>query len=182
MINYDLSKIILIIKICVPITNRRRRLIKKVSKKTSQMNTSDFTTTLLVDENPEAVFNAINNVRGWWQGAIEGNSSELNDEFSYRMKEFHFSKQKVVELIAGEKVVWLVTDSKLSFTKDQSEWTGTKIIFEITEHENKTQLRFTHVGLVPKFECYGACSNGWQQLIQQSLFSLVTTGKGKAVF
>jgi hypothetical protein len=146
------------------------------------MSTSGFTTTILVDESPSTVFNAINNVRGWWQGAIEGDSTKLNDEFTYRMKEFHFSKQKVVEIIPDKKVVWLVTESQLNFIKDKTEWTGTNIIFDITEQDNKTQLRFTHVGLNPDIECYGACSNGWQQLIQQSLFSLITTGKGKDVF
>ncbi|MFM6924482.1 MAG: SRPBCC domain-containing protein [Ferruginibacter sp.] len=146
------------------------------------MSNTDFTTTILVDQSPIAVFNAVNNVTGWWQGQIEGSSHKLNDEFTYRMKEFHYSKQKVVECITGKKVVWLVTDSKLSFTKDQSEWTGTTISFEITEQDNKTQLRFTHIGLVPKFECYGDCSNAWEQLVQQSLFSLITTGKGKDIF
>jgi Activator of Hsp90 ATPase homolog 1-like protein len=146
------------------------------------MTTSNFTTTIVVDNSPTEVFNAINNVRGWWQGEIEGSTNKLNDEFSYRMKEFHFSKQKLVEIIPDEKVVWLVTESNLTFIKDMSEWTGTKIYFEISEINNKTQLRFTHIGLVPQIECFGACSNGWEQLIQQSLFSLITTGKGKEVF
>lgn len=146
------------------------------------MNTTDFTTTILVDQSPQQVFNAINNVRGWWQGTIEGSSNKLNDEFSYRMKEFHFSKQKITEIIPDKKVVWLVTESQLNFIEDKTEWTGTSISFEITEQDNKTQLRFTHAGLNPEVECYGACSNGWQQLIQQSLLSLITTGKGKDVF
>ena len=146
------------------------------------MNTTDFTTTILVDETPSTVFNAVNHVSGWWQGEIKGSSNNLNDEFTYRMKEFHFSKQKVVEFIPDKKVVWLVTESQLNFIKDKNEWTGTKIIFEITEQDNKTQLRFTHVGLHQNIECYGACSNGWQQLIQQSLLSFITTGKGKNVF
>ena len=146
------------------------------------MTTTNFTTTILVDQSPHEVFNAINNVSGWWQGAIEGSTNKLNDEFTYRMKEFHFSKQKIVEFIPDKKVVWVVTESNLNFIKDKSEWTGTSIIFEITEQDNKTQLHFTHAGLVAAFECYDACSNGWQQLIQQSLFSFITTGKGKDVF
>lgn len=146
------------------------------------MNTTDFTTTILVDQSPQEVFNAINNVRGWWQGAIEGSSNKLNDEFSYQMKEFHFSKQKITEIIPDKKVVWLVTESQLNFIKDKDEWTGTTIRFDITEQDNKTQLRLTHVGLNPQIECYADCSIGWTQLVQQSLFSLITTGKGKDVF
>jgi len=75
-----------------------------------------------------------------------------------------------------------VTDSNLNFVKDKDEWTGTKIIFEISEINNKTQLRFTHQGLVPQFECFGDCSNAWSMLIHDSLMSLITTGKGKKVF
>ena len=146
------------------------------------METKDFTTTILADKTPKEIFDAINNVRGWWQGTIEGSTDKLHDEFIYRMEEFHFSKQKLVEVIPNQKVVWLVTDSQLNFIKDKNEWTGTKIIFEISEKNNKTQLRFTHVGLVNEIECYDACSNAWSQLIQESLFSLITTGKGKKVF
>ncbi len=146
------------------------------------MKNQDFTTTILVDQTPTEVFNAINNVGGWWHGEIKGSANKLGDEFTYRMKEFHFSKQKVVELIPNKKIVWLVTESQLNFIKDKDEWTGTKIIFEISEKNNQTQVRFTHQGLAPKIECYKDCSNGWSQLIQKSLFSLVTTGKGKNVF
>lgn len=144
--------------------------------------TTNFTTTFFVDQTPQEVFNAVNNVSAWWQGEVEGNTTKLNDEFVYRMEDIHFSKQKLVEVVPKQKIVWRVTDSNLDFAKDKSEWTGTEIIFEITEISNKTQLRFTHVGLAPKFECYDACSNAWEQLIQKSLFSLITTGKGKRVF
>ena len=146
------------------------------------MTTTDFTTTILVDQSPKEVFNAINNVRGWWQGEIEGNTDKLNEEFTYRVEGIHFSKQKLVEVIPNRKVVWLITDSKLDFIEDKTEWTGTKIIFEISEVKNKTQLRFTHEGLAPEVECYDACSNAWGALIQKSLFSLITTGKGVKVF
>jgi hypothetical protein len=146
------------------------------------MAKTDFTTTILVDETPKEAFDAINNVKAWWQGEIKGKSAKLNDEFSYRMEDFHYSKQKLVEFVPNKKVVWLITNSKLTFTKDKSEWTGTKIIFAISKVKNKTQVRFTHSGLVPKFECYGDCSNAWTQLVGKSLFSLITTGKGKKVF
>ena len=145
------------------------------------MMNPNYTTSISVERSAKEVFTAINNVRGWWQGEIEGESGKLNDEFDYRMKEHHFSRQKLVEFIPGEKVVWLVTDSNLRFT-NKTEWTGTKNIFDISEVNNKTQVLFTHLGLVPAFECYGDCSNAWEQLIQESLFSLITTGKGTKVF
>ena len=33
----------------------------------------------------------------------------------------------------------------------------------------KTEVRFTHMGLVPQCECYGNCSNGWGLLINGDL-------------
>ena len=144
------------------------------------MKTSDFTTTISVDQTPQEAFEAINNVRDWWPGEIEGNTTKLNGEFSYRYKKMHYSNQKLVEVIPGKKVIWLVTESSLNFVENKSEWTGTKIIFEIFEKDNKTQVRFTHQGLVPQFECFDACSNAWTDIIRDGLRELITTGKGEA--
>ncbi|HEY5823628.1 MAG TPA: hypothetical protein VIT44_04640, partial [Cyclobacteriaceae bacterium] len=98
---------------------------KLLNKNNAQiMTTKDFTTTILVGQSPKEVFNAISDPRGWWQGEIIGSTDKLNDEFTYRMEDIHFSKQKLVEVVPENKVVWLVTDSKLNFIDDKSEWTG----------------------------------------------------------
>jgi uncharacterized protein YndB with AHSA1/START domain len=143
------------------------------------MTTSDFTTTLLVDQTPKEVFRAINNVRGWWSEEIEGSTDKLNDEFTYQYKDVHHCRMKLIEIVPEKKVAWLVLDNYFNFTKDKSEWNGTKINFEISKQNNKTQIRFTHLGLVPQYECFDICSNAWSKYIQQSLLSLITTGKGQ---
>ena len=146
------------------------------------MSNSNFTLTLAVDQPAKQVYDAINNVAAWWHGEVIGNTNQLNAAFTYQMETFHFSTQKIVELVPNKKIVWLVTQSNLSFIKQTDEWTGTQIIFEIETVNNKTQVHFTHQGLVPSVECYGACSGGWTALIQKSLYSLITTGKGQNVF
>ena len=143
------------------------------------MTASDFNTILLVDETPAEVFNAINNVRGWWSENIEGGTTRLNDEFTYQFKDVHKCTMKLIEVIPDKKVVWLVLDNYFNFTEDKTEWTGTKIEFEISEKENKTQLHFTHRGLVPAYECYNICFDAWSNYINNSLRSLITTGKGQ---
>ena len=95
------------------------------------------------------------------------------------MEDIHYSKQKVVEMTPNEKVVWLVTESKLNFINDKSEWTGTKIIFEISQEKTKTKLQFTHLGLVKEYECYNICQGAWTTYIQGSLRNLITKGKGQ---
>jgi uncharacterized protein YndB with AHSA1/START domain len=142
------------------------------------MTASDFTTTLLVDQTPKEVFNAINNVRGWWSEEIEGSTDKLNVEFKYHYEDVHRCQMKIVEFVPDQKVVWLVMDNYFKFTQDKTEWTNTKISFEISKQGNKTQLRFTHLGLVPEYECYNICRDAWTNYIQNSLRSLIATGQG----
>jgi hypothetical protein len=143
------------------------------------MTSTDFTTTIVVDQTPKEVFNAINNVRGWWSEEIEGGTAKLNDEFNYHYKDVHSCKMKITEFIPGKKVVWDVLENYFSFTKDKSEWIGTKIIFEITEKNNKTEIHFTHKGLIPEYECYSICEDSWNNYMKVSLRNLIATGKGQ---
>lgn len=142
------------------------------------MTTQDFTTTFLVDQTPEAAFAAITNVRGWWSGEIEGETAKVGDVFTYRYKDIHRSTQRVSEAIPGRKVVWDVLDAYLKFTENKTEWNGTRVIFEISRHGDRTAIRFTHQGLVPAFECYDDCSSAWSFYINDSLRGLIATGKG----
>jgi hypothetical protein len=144
------------------------------------MKTTDFTTAILVDQTPEEAFEAINNVCGWWTGkpGIEGSTSKLGDEFTYSYEPHHYSKQKITELIPGKKIAWKITESTINFVDDKKEWTGTKIIFDISKkRDGKTEVRFTHLGLVPGIECYEGCSSAWGSYISSSLKNLISSGK-----
>ena len=145
---------------------------------TTQKNPS-FTLTISVDQTPHEAFEAINDVRSWWSGEIDGPTDELGGEFTYRYSKMHSSKQKITELVPGKRVVWRVVDSHLGFTKNQQEWTGTRMIFDIARKGDMTEVRFTHEGLVPTLECYDACFEGWTKLVQGNLRSLIATAKGQ---
>lgn len=143
------------------------------------MNSSGFTTSFVVDQTPDEVFDAIANVRGWWSGEIDGVTDTLGAEFTYRYKNLHDTTQKITEWVPGKKAVWHVVDSHINFVRNTTEWNHTDIVFEITRKNGQTELRFTHVGLVPTIECYGGCSGAWGFFINDSLRSLITTGKGQ---
>jgi len=137
-----------------------------------------YSTSYTVEQSPDEIFAAILDVGAWWTGTIEGHADTLDAEFTYRHPPQHYSRQRVAELEPGRRVVWQVTDSHLAFVSEPSEWTGSEILFDIVPVAGGTELRFTHVGLVPEVECYAGCSTGWLHYINGSLHSLITTGEG----
>ena len=139
---------------------------------------TNFSTSFSVDRTPEEVFAAVTNVRGWWSGDIEGNTDTLGAVFTYRYRDMHRSTQRITEIVPNKKVVWEVSNSYLSFVKDTSEWDGSKVVFEISVNGEKTELRFTHVGLTPEGECYEDCSAAWSFYVNSSLRNLIATGTG----
>ena len=146
------------------------------------MEIKNYTATIEIAKSPSAIFNNINEVSKWWatkefNGKCEGQSSKLNDEFEVRFGDAHYSKQKLVEVIPNSKIVWLVTDSQLNWLTNKTEWTNTKMIFEITTNGDLSALHFTHEGLVPEQECYLQCEKGWNMLIKERLFSFINDSK-----
>ena len=150
------------------------KILKKKTVK-AQSLTHRFT----VNRSPKEVFDAINNVRGWWSGEIEGETDKLGDVWTYRYKTFHRSQQKITKLVPGKQVVWLVTDGYLSFVDDQTEWNGTKIIFDIKKKKGETEVVFTHQGLTSDDQCFNDCNNAWGSYIKGSLKNLMMRGKGQ---
>lgn len=142
------------------------------------MTTTDFTFTLETEQSPEHVFKTIRDVRSWWSGlygeSFTGDSEELHDEFSFWAGDgAHYSKQRLIEVVPNKKMVWLITESELTFIEQTDEWVGTKVIFEISEKNGKTELVFTHQGLTPEVECYNSCAPGWSSYLQGKLLPLI---------
>ena len=157
--------------------NQNEAIVEKHGIARKSMSDQHYTTTIEVDQTPHAAFAAINNVRGWWSGEIEGDTDKLGAEFTYRVPDIHYCKMTITEFIPGKKVVWHVLDSDISYTQVKTEWTDTRISFEISTKGGKTEVRFTHIGLVPAYECYRDCSNAWGSLIHGSLRTLIVTGQ-----
>lgn len=141
------------------------------------MANKSFQYSFSTSKNPSEVFAHLINPKNWWVGlfgeTIEGKSEGINDEFSFRAGDgVHYSNQKMTELLADKKIVWLVTESNLSFLNNPNEWAGTKICFDIEKVGDETQVTFTHIGLIPPIECYGGCSSAWTQYLQNLLAHL----------
>ena len=142
------------------------------------MKKKDYQTSIVVETTPQNAFKAINNVSKWWSEDFEGSLKKLNDVFTV-----HFGKVyitiKVTELVPDKKIIWYVTDCNKPWLKNKKEWNDTQLQWELSEKDGKTQINFTHVGLVPEVECFGVCSNAWDEYLHESLVNLIQSGKGK---
>ena len=141
------------------------------------MENRNFNTTITVNNSANEAFNAINDVSKWWTKNTKGSSRNNGDVFTVTFGDT-FATFKIIEMVAGKKVVWLTTDCNLHWMKDKKEWKDTTMSFEISTSGNTTQIHFTHIGLIPEVECFNACSKGWDYYIKGSLFKLLTEGKG----
>lgn len=140
---------------------------------------TSFTTTFLVDRPRQEVFDAVNDVAGWWSQEVVGVTDRVGGEFDYHYRDIHRCTLRVTDLVPGRRVAWRVVDNHFDFVQDQDEWQDTDIVFDITDAGAATQVRFTHAGLVSALECYDVCSNAWAGYIDGSLRELILTGVGR---
>ena len=141
------------------------------------MKKQDYNATIVAKTSAAEAFSNFNRVSAWWTENTEGDTDSLDSVFTIHFGEA-FVTFKVVEFIPEKKVVWLVTDCYLHWLNDKKEWKDTRISCEFSTEKELTQLHFTHIGLAPGIECYDGCVKGWDQYFKDSLFRLITEGKG----
>ncbi len=143
------------------------------------MSDQSYTTSITVDRPAREVFDAINDVSSWWNEDLTGETNRVGAEFVHEVAGIHRARMQVTELTPGRTIVWRVLENWMSFIDDQREWVGTEIRFDLTDTDGGTEIRFTHVGLVPNYECFDVCDVAWSFYIQQSLRSHITDGTGQ---
>jgi uncharacterized protein YndB with AHSA1/START domain len=135
----------------------------------SLLEAPGYTNEVSINAPPARVFDALTTAAGlasWWTPTVEAREGELT---------FRFDEQRITmrvdEAVPVSSVVWTC----LEHTKFP-EWRGTTLRFALSGDE-ATVLRFTHLGLEPECECYGACSRGWDHYLA-SLMRAVTGAGG----
>ena len=138
----------------------------------------NYTKTISVTKSPEEAFRAIQNFRGWWSEEIEGNTDKVNETFFYHYRDIHQCKIRLIEAVPFSRLAYRVEENDFNFVKDKSEWVNTRLVFDIAPEARGTKITFTHEGLVPAYECYKVCNDGWNEYIGHSLKNFIETGKG----
>ncbi|MBP1164946.1 hypothetical protein JOE44_001830 [Chryseobacterium sp. PvR013] len=143
-------------------------------------NVEDYIHEIEVNSTADRIYHALTQeIPLWWTELFEGSSSEAGNLFTIRFGDQIHKTMRVKELIHNTKIVWWVEDSLIALPelKNQTEWIGTTIVWEMEQKENSSVLMLTHIGLNPNIECYEICSNGWRQFLG-SLTKFLETGEG----
>ena len=137
---------------------------------------ANYTVAIEVAKPPNDVFNHVIHLSKWWPEEFEGESIKLNTEFVFKTGDGHYSKNKVIEFVPNKKIVWLTTESIRK--TDNFDWTGTKMIFELTPKGDNTLLKFTYDGVVLENE-----SDRLVQIcdmtVKEMFYNFIINGKGK---
>jgi len=140
----------------------------------------DITHNLTIKASPETIYNAVSSeegIRGWWSkdcnvGTEEGDKSLLKFDKEGKIVEMGF---KTVSLKPNKKVVWECTENV------NPAWINTKIITEISETENGSQVVFSHAEFDEKWkgqDPFEMTKTGWEHFAS-SLVSYCETGEGQ---
>jgi hypothetical protein len=138
--------------------------------------TANYTVEIEVEKSPNDVFNNLINLKKWWPEDFEGEDIKLNSEFIFTTGDSHYSKNKVIEFVPNEKLVWLATESIRK--TDNYDWTGTKMIFELTPKDNYTIVKFTYDGVVLENES-DRLVQICDMILKEMFYKFITNGKGK---
>lgn len=136
--------------------------------------------TIELDKASDKIYDALTDeIQKWWTEMFEGSAIQKGDTFTVRFGESVFKTMKVEELTINQRVVWYVESSLIAIPdlKNQTEWVGTTIVWEMVNKGSGSQLSLEHIGLNPTIECYNICTNGWKQFTN-SLKLHVESGNG----
>jgi uncharacterized protein YndB with AHSA1/START domain len=152
-----------------------------IERKEVVMKEQSYQSSFTAPVSPKEAMEKISCVPEWWGKDFEGKSQKLNDVFTVRFPNGDRYQAKVVEIQPESKITWEFIDAYQGWVKDQAEWVGTKILWEVTPQQEGVEVKMTHAGLVPELECFETCSHGWQYLMHESLSKLLNEGKGHPV-
>jgi len=130
---------------------------------------------------PAALYAALTTpegLRGWWTQECEV-ANAVGGTIHFRFGGTH-KAMRIERLEPSREVRWLCTAAHIDLDQltHKDEWVGTQLVFHLTpDGQGQTRLDFEHLGLVPAFECYDLCSNGWRYFLG-SLHQFVETGHG----
>ena len=137
---------------------------------------ANYAVDIEVSKTPNEVFSNLVNLKKWWPEDFVGEDIKLGSEFIFTTGDSHYSKNKVSEFVPNKKLAWIVTESIRK--TDNFDWSGTKMIFELTPKVNSTIVKFTYDGVVLENET-DRLVKICDLTLKEIFYDFVVNGKGK---
>jgi len=133
-----------------------------------------YSVVIELPKSQQEVFNHLINLKKWWPEDFEGDPIRLNSEFIFTTGDSHYSKNKVIEFVPNQKFTWLTTEAIRK--TDGYDWTGTKMIFELTTNVDQTLISFTYDGVVFEHE-YDRLVMICDMTLKEMFYNFIMNGK-----
>ncbi len=112
--------------------------------------TTSYSVSMPIARTPAEVFTGLTDLKKWWPEKFDGEEIRLHSEFMLTTGDSHYSRNKVMEWVPMERLMWVATGAIRR--TDGYDWTGAKFIFELTPEGGGTLVTFTYDGVVLKGE------------------------------
>lgn len=126
----------------------------------TETTSTDYRRTVSLDAPPEQVFellSTLDGLREWWSDAEVTGDAGAGGDVRLEFPGHGYCVLHVDEAAAPSLVRWTCTENSM-----MPEWLGTSPTFEVGDAGNgRSTLSVHHVGLVPAFDCYDQCHQGW---------------------
>ena len=121
----------------------------------------DILHAILIDASPETVYDAItqeDGLKSWWTTDVKAEQKEgAVSVFGFYNHSVVF-KMQIDELSKNKCVRW-------GCLGDDKEWKGTKLRFDLSQQDGKTNLLFAHTGWQSTKGYYAMCNTTWGHLM-----------------
>lgn len=106
----------------------------------------------------------------WWSDRVEKTDTGFTIRFNNSHVTCAFDPENPLH--------WDVTDAKMIIedVADDTEWTGTSLIWTITPTDQGTDITLHHKGLNETLDCLDVCTRGWQLYFETSLKAHLSGG------
>lgn len=127
----------------------------------------DYSATIHVPVSPKAAGHAIRKeMHIWWSTRVELGGDGATVRFNNSHATFAFDPEDTATTFE-----WPCTDANMIIegVNDTTEWTGTSLIWDISENGTGSDITMTHKGLNQSLACIDVCTRGWEHFFEGSL-------------
>lgn len=148
------------------------------------MTAENYSKSISVTANPEAAYHALTRgIAEWWTKPDQP-ITKVGDraKFGFPPGKSYWTFEAVT-LVPEERIEMQCVEA-LHLHEGQppeieQEWLGTKIIWQIWQEGDKTEIALEHIGLNPQLLCFDICRQGWDFFFAESLKEYLDSGVGK---